>query len=283
MNRFTSIIKYPAFLLPAFAMGISLASADDRKNDAPCDQERASVNAEQDHDRHMAEKASLASARASSSDKAKAAADADKAKAHADMAKAKANSDKAKVKADAAIAEAEADAEKAKVKADAAIADAEADAEKAKVKADAAMAEAKTDAKKAKVKGDAAMAEAKAEADKAEVDADAAETEIRNQNYISNQSANDYFSTDVIGKEITNTRNNKVVGEVDEILINQHGQISAVIISTGGIMGLGEKKVAIAWDQIEHTVDGDETKLTIDLSKDSLGDAPAFSRNKSEK
>ncbi|MDZ7767912.1 MAG: PRC-barrel domain-containing protein [Woeseiaceae bacterium] len=60
--------------------------------------------------------------------------------------------------------------------------------------------------------------------------------------------------------------------------IDKDGQIAAVIVSLGGVMGIGEKDLAIAWDQIERKVDGDEITLSVDLSEASLSEAPSFDR-----
>lgn len=218
MNRFTSIIKYPAFLLPAFAMGISVASAGDKDCDCPCERDMASMTADQNQDRTASEKSAFTSTRSDTAARENAA-----TKDHAS------NKAYASNKANAA---------------------------------DNARA------------ADKANASARANA--------SAKSAVHDPNYLANQSANDYFSTDLIGQEITNRRNDEVVGEVSEILINRDGQIGAVIISTGGLMGLGKKDVAISWDQIKRTVDGEKMTLSVDFSAESLADAPAFSRNKSE-
>lgn len=73
--------------------------------------------------------------------------------------------------------------------------------------------------------------------------------------YLTSKPAEDYFSESLIGLTVTNRRDNAEVGTVDELLIDQDGQIAALIVSIGGVMGVGEKDLAIAWDQIERKVD----------------------------
>lgn len=201
MNNFRSM-KYSAILLPALAMGISVASAGDDKRDDPCDKEQstATATAKQDHGETrgpiVAGNAPTTVTRAKMASK-------DNAVANA--------SDKAKANA----------------------------------------------------------------ADKAA---------IHGQSYLENQPANNFFSSNLIGQEVKNKRNDEVIGTVEEILIDKDGQVAAVILSTGGLMGLGEKDVAIAWDQIERTMDDDdEIELSVDFSEASLEDAPAFSRSNPRK
>lgn len=99
-----------------------------------------------------------------------------------------------------------------------------------------------------------------------------------NKHYLTSKPEDGYFSGNIVGHEVMNRRDNKVVGKVDELLIDENGQIGAVIISTGGIMGLGQKELAIAWDQVERKVDGEGITLSIDVSDLSLVEAPAFAR-----
>ena len=49
---------------------------------------------------------------------------------------------------------------------------------------------------------------------------------------------------DVIGQDHTK------LGDIDEVLIDQNGRIQAVVIGTGGLLGLGGKAVAIPYETI---------------------------------
>lgn len=196
MNTFTSI-KYAAILLPALAMGISVASAEDKKCDCPCDSEHAGMSAERSHGRQGAESAAMASERATA----------------------------------------------------------------------AREAQAERDAK--------AVRESRAEA-KATAEAEAA---VAASHYLTSKPSDDYFSSNLIGHEVMNRRDNKTIGTVNELLIDENGQIGAVIISTGGVMGLGKKDLAIAWNMVERKVDGENITLSVDVSDDSLVAAPVFARN----
>ncbi|WP_376691734.1 PRC-barrel domain-containing protein [Wenzhouxiangella sp. EGI_FJ10409] len=186
MNKFTSI-KYAAVLLPAFAMGSSVASADNQSCDCPCAPETTSVSAESSH----AEKGSKQAAM---------------------------NSERRMHSAREAQAEHESMAS-----------------------------------------GDAKVA-------------------VVDFSYLASKPADDYFSSNLIGHDVMNRRDNKVVGTVNELLIDENGQIGAVIISTGGVMGLGKKDLAIAWNEVDRKVDGENITLSVDVSSVSLVEAPTFAR-----
>lgn len=93
--------------------------------------------------------------------------------------------------------------------------------------------------------------------------------------------ARGYHSDNLVGKNVTNRRNDETVGEISDIVIDKDGQVVAVLLSVGGLLGMGEHDVAIEWDQIERRLEGDELVLSVDLTEEALDDAPAYIRNKS--
>lgn len=106
----------------------------------------------------------------------------------------------------------------------------------------------------------------------------AANSSVHEVHYLATTPAGHYFSRNIVGHEVLNRRDNKVIGTVDELLIDRDGQIRAVLLSTGGIMGMGEKDLAISWDQIERKINGEDITLSVDISDASLVDAPSFAR-----
>lgn len=185
MSTSTSI-KYALALLPAFAMGIPAAYADDKDCDCPCASERTSTTTDRSQGQHDRDNAAIASASSRSDRDATSRSDRDQ-------------------------------------------------------------------------QGSAARA--------------------GNQtHFVSNKPADGYYSDNLIGRDVMNTRDNEVVGTVDELLFDTDGQIKAVIVGTGGILGMGEKDVAISWDQINRRIDGDDIVLSVNLPTDGLKNAPKFAR-----
>lgn len=121
---------------------------------------------------------------------------------------------------------------------------------------------------KASKAADRASEVAKAEA--------AAHAAVHDSHYLATKPTGNYFSGNIVGHDVMNRRDNEVIGTVNELLIDRDGQIRAVIISTGGIMGMGKKDLAIAWDQIERKIDGEDITLSVDFSDANLADAPSF-------
>ncbi len=64
------------------------------------------------------------------------------------------------------------------------------------------------------------------------------------------------------------------IGKIDDVLVDfDHGAVSAVVLSVGGFLGIGDKLVAVPSNQIKVSP---EAKFTTDLTKDQLSNAPAL-------
>jgi sporulation protein YlmC with PRC-barrel domain len=57
-------------------------------------------------------------------------------------------------------------------------------------------------------------------------------------------SGNGNFSSQVIGLDVYND-NKQYIGQIEDIAMNQAGQTQAYILSVGGILGMGERYVAV--------------------------------------
>jgi sporulation protein YlmC with PRC-barrel domain len=65
------------------------------------------------------------------------------------------------------------------------------------------------------------------------------------------------------------------LGTLKEIMIDiDRGEIGYVVLSRGGVVGIGEKLYAIPWGAL--TVDTDSEKLILDLEPDALDESDGF-------
>ncbi|HEY0919583.1 PRC-barrel domain-containing protein [Devosia sp.] len=66
------------------------------------------------------------------------------------------------------------------------------------------------------------------------------------------------------------------IGEINDLVINEAGDVAAVIIGVGGFLGVGEKNVAVDYAQLEWTTAADNTeRLVLGTTKEALAAAPA--------
>ena len=87
-------------------------------------------------------------------------------------------------------------------------------------------------------------------------------------------------ASDLMDKKIHSRESQEEIGEIHDLVIDRDGRIVAVVIGTGsGILGLGGKDVAIAWDRIERTIEDEEVKLHVNMNKDTLQETPEYERD----
>ncbi len=86
--------------------------------------------------------------------------------------------------------------------------------------------------------------------------------------------------TDWYKQSVYDPSNNKI-GDVKDVLVTQDGKISALIVSVGGFLGIGEKDVAVPFRSVKHTTKNGNSYLMFDTSKDALKAAPGFKYDRS--
>ncbi|MEZ5774616.1 MAG: PRC-barrel domain-containing protein [Hyphomicrobiaceae bacterium] len=87
--------------------------------------------------------------------------------------------------------------------------------------------------------------------------------------------AGDWMASKMIGKTVYSTGGENI-GDISDFVVDKSGRVSAVVIGVGGFLGLGEKNVAVALDRLNN-VDTDGTaRLTLDMTKADLENAPEF-------
>lgn len=64
------------------------------------------------------------------------------------------------------------------------------------------------------------------------------------------------------------------VGRIEDLLVDADGRVRGVVVSVGGVLGLGAKAVAVAWDAIEVKPQGAVAMLSIEA--EILRAAPPF-------
>jgi hypothetical protein len=82
----------------------------------------------------------------------------------------------------------------------------------------------------------------------------------------------------LIGLTLRNTANESI-GSIDDVIVDRDGRVRQVVVSVGGFLGIGDRKVTIAWDQLRF----DQTRdvAMVNLTKDQVRAMPEYraSRN----
>ena len=80
----------------------------------------------------------------------------------------------------------------------------------------------------------------------------------------------------LISSAVYNDQNEKV-GSIDDLIVKDGNRIVMAIVSVGGFLGMGNKLVAVPYDQLHLETNKDETKVTMPgASKDALNAMATF-------
>ncbi len=66
----------------------------------------------------------------------------------------------------------------------------------------------------------------------------------------------------LIGSSVRSQIDDEDIGTIEDILIDSDGNPLAVIVSVGGFLGIGDKDVALSWDNVQLSFEDDEGRLT---------------------
>jgi len=95
------------------------------------------------------------------------------------------------------------------------------------------------------------------------------------------------FTTIPAGTTVTNFYKQNVydptdnkIGDIDDVLIDKSGNVSAMIVSVGGFLGMGEKDVAIPFSDVHASEKNNKWYLVLNTTKDALKTAPGFTYDK---
>jgi sporulation protein YlmC with PRC-barrel domain len=77
----------------------------------------------------------------------------------------------------------------------------------------------------------------------------------------------------LIGRNIRNGSNDEV-GAINSVLIEKGGTVKYVVVGVGGLFGFGQKQVALPWDALTFTENGE--KVTANVTKEQLKVLPEY-------
>ncbi len=77
----------------------------------------------------------------------------------------------------------------------------------------------------------------------------------------------------LIGRTVTNPQN-ETVGEIESVIVDAGGKVRSVIVAVGGFLGMGERQVAVQWDSLTLSPNGD--KIVMATTKEQLKTFPPY-------
>lgn len=102
--------------------------------------------------------------------------------------------------------------------------------------------------------------------------------------FVPAQSESEYLAKDhLIGAKVHGAEGT-IVGDVEDLIVNDQNQVVGVVMGTGGYLGWSEKKVGVSLDSLKfEEKDGTMFVSLPDLTKATIDSAPEFQRKKPAK
>jgi hypothetical protein len=94
--------------------------------------------------------------------------------------------------------------------------------------------------------------------------------------FLKEQTADDMLASTIIGKSAYNSQDESI-GEVTDLVTDRSGKILAALIGVGGFLGIGQKDVAVSFEDLKFARDdNNNVKVVLNLSKETLAQAPDY-------
>ncbi|WP_018948843.1 PRC-barrel domain-containing protein [Thioalkalivibrio sp. ALMg11] len=106
---------------------------------------------------------------------------------------------------------------------------------------------------------------------------DAGDELAERKGYLESAPADGMQASDIMGTDVK-TAGDENLGSVDDLIIDENGQVVAIVVGVGGFLGIGEKDVAIGWGHVTTSGTADDRELRVDVTREELRDAPEFER-----
>lgn len=96
--------------------------------------------------------------------------------------------------------------------------------------------------------------------------------------FLSAQQSNDYLASTLIGETVVNAKN-ETIGEVNDLVTDKDGKIVAVLVGAGGFLGIGEKDLAVRFEDLNIARDANnDLRVMLNVDQDTVAAAPDYQR-----
>ena len=84
-------------------------------------------------------------------------------------------------------------------------------------------------------------------------------------------------SSSLVGNDVYNLQDEDL-GDVKDFMLDMRtGKVAYAVLSFGGFLGMGEKLFAVPWSAL--TLDTENKRFTLNVTKDRLENAPGFDKD----
>ena len=78
----------------------------------------------------------------------------------------------------------------------------------------------------------------------------------------------------LLGVDVSNGQD--TIGEVSDLVVTDDGRVDAIVVGVGGFLGIGEKRVALAWDSVKLTEQDGGRVILVSATREQLEGMPTY-------
>lgn len=93
----------------------------------------------------------------------------------------------------------------------------------------------------------------------------------------SSLSTGNWLASDIYKADVYDNSENKL-GAITDLVLNNDGDVTTAVIGIGGVLGAGQKDVAVPFKELKVTSRDGKDWLVLDRTKDDLKSAPAWDK-----
>jgi PRC-barrel domain protein len=83
-----------------------------------------------------------------------------------------------------------------------------------------------------------------------------------------------------LGKQVRSAADEDM-GRIVDVIVDRGGQVRAAIIDFGGFLGVGSRKIAVAWNALRFSPNADKVeRIALELTRDQVRAAPEYKEDK---
>jgi hypothetical protein len=84
----------------------------------------------------------------------------------------------------------------------------------------------------------------------------------------------------ILGKEVRSAADENM-GRIVDIIVDRTGQVRAAVVDFGGFLGVGSRRIAIAWNALRFTANGNKVeRVTLEWTRDQVREVPEYRDDK---
>lgn len=112
----------------------------------------------------------------------------------------------------------------------------------------------------------------------------AADTAIPEGIFLKSQQADQYLARDLLLGAKVHDADGKIIGDVEDLVLNDHNQVVGVIMGVGGVLGLGEKRIGVRYSALQFAeTDGKQVVSLPQATKEVLTALEPYVRSRPPK